>query len=229
MNSLLPPLILGLIVLFIYAFIREARRQKNKTSDLFKKIAETHSWTYWETDKGQVQEILRDFQAVGNFYSPSLGKLPPKNVIIGAVPQGTFCFFQHMRRYDEDFAFHFNGVAIQLNQFLTESLIIRFMKGKSRLTNYFYTDFECPISEKWSKQILVYGQDKNESISRLDDTRLKTLIEHADALPWRVDLQIQKDRMAVYTAERNADIENETDFIQLKEFAQKAIEVLKNN
>ena len=72
------------------------------------------------------------------------------------------------------------------------------------------------------------GKKKNESIRRLDDASLKTLIERADALPWRVDLQIQKDRMAVYTAERNADIENETDFIKLIEFAQKAIEVLNN-
>lgn len=227
MNSLLPIFIFCVIIMFVFAFIREAKKQKKRALSFFKKIAETHSWTYRETDTGIIQEILKDFQAVGNFYSPSLGKLPPKNVIMGTAPEGTFYFFQHHRRHYEDYAFQFNVLVLELNRYVAESLIICFKKGKSKLTNHFYTNPELPISEKWTEQIIVYGKNKNESLSLLEDANLKMLIQNANSLPWRVDLQIQKDRMAVYIADRNADIEKESDFFKLKEFAQNAAEVLK--
>jgi hypothetical protein len=222
MNQLLIIFIAGVILLFVYAFIREIKKQKQASSILFKKFAEKFGWSYEEKDRGTIQEIAQDFQALGSFRSPSLGKVIPENVVIGSTPEGQMYFFQHRVRLYEGYSFQFNVCLIQLENYISESLVMRFKKKESRLTNDFYTDPELTIDGKWIEGIIVYGNNQTEVTNLLDDTTLRTLIQHSKNLPWRVDLQIQKNCIAVYIAERNADVKNETDLTKLMEFTKQA-------
>lgn len=226
MDSFIPIIIGLIIVLFIYAFIREARKQKKAASSLFQDIAGKHGWSFREEDNGIIQDLAKGFDGFGVFHSPSIGKIIPKNVISGSVPAGAFYFFQQYRRIYEGYALNFNVCFLKLGQSLCKPLVIRFKKGKKKIRNELYEHPEIPVPEKWKNDIEIFSIDENEVADLLDDVTLETLIEESKKLLWRVDAQIRQDRLAVYISERNPDIESENDFQKLLEFTQNLAESL---
>ena len=59
--------VLSFIVLFIYAMIKEGRKQKRQQSAFFKKLADRRDWEYMEEDDGTVRHLARDFEGIGIF------------------------------------------------------------------------------------------------------------------------------------------------------------------
>ena len=49
----------------------------------FKKLAERKGWKYLKEDDGTAQHVSNDFEGIGVFSSPSLGKMIPRNVVHG--------------------------------------------------------------------------------------------------------------------------------------------------
>jgi len=226
MNQVLPFVILGAIILFIFAFIKGVKKQKQAASLLFKEFADSHGWKYEEKDSGIIQRLAKDFQGIGIFSSPSLGKITPKTLMLGSIPEGQIYFFQHSVRVYQGYAFKFYVFLLQPKKPVHESVIIRFKKGKKKLSNTFYTDSEIIVDKKWSKDILVYGNNQN-SINRFFETiNLLKLIKIANELPWRVDLQIKNNCYAIYLAERNADLENNEDITRLLDFTKETAKIL---
>lgn len=211
--------IIAVILLFPILLIKEARKQKKTSMSLFENYAMSHGWTYMQEDDGTVQKLAEDLQGIGRFNSPSLGKVVPENVMIGSVPEGKNHFFQHHIRIYESNTLQFNVCLLQLKKSIVDALIIRFKKGSSRLTNDLYTIPELDMDPKWSNDVIIYGNDP-EVKDILDDTTLTKLVQKANNLPWRTDLQIKNNIVAVYIAERNASVESESDLNELIDFAE---------
>ena len=212
----------------MYAFIREARKQKQGASSLFEKFAGAKGWGFSKEDTGTIQTIAKSFQGIGQFYSPSRGKLLPHNVISGSIPEGSIHFFQHTVRVYDGYALQLNVFFLQLNTPINQSLVIRFKKGKKKISNLFYTDPEIPLDETLSGDIVVHGKDSDAILQFINTIDLSNIIRSANKLKWRVDLQIKNDRIALYLSERNADIETHEDLIALLEFLQAAVTSLKH-
>ena len=186
---------------------------------LFEIYAKSHGWTYMQKDDGTIQKLAKDFHGIGHFNSPSLGNVTPENVVIGSFPEGRIYLFQHHVRIYEGNTFQFNVCMLKLKEPIVDALIIRFKKGKSRLINDFYTMPEMDIDQKWSKDVIIYG--KHSDINNvLDEINLEKLVEKANSLPWKIDMQIKNNILAVYIAERNASFESESDLNMLTDFAE---------
>ncbi|MEL4305242.1 hypothetical protein [Methanococcoides sp. LMO-2] len=212
-------IIVAVIIIFPILLVKEAKKQKKTSIPLFENYAKSHNWTYMQEDDGTVQNLAKDLQGIGRFNSPSLGKIAPENVIIGSVPKGRIHYFQHHVRISEGNAIHLNVCLLQLKNTICDALIVRFKKESSRLTNELYTMPELELDQNWSKDVVIYGNytDINEV---LDDITLTKIVEKANELPWRIDLQIKNNLVAVYIAERNASVENESDLSALKDFTE---------
>jgi hypothetical protein len=100
-DILIPIGVLLFIALFIYAIIKEGRKQKREQSFFFKKLAERKGWKYIKEDDGTAQHVAHDFEGIGVFSSPSLGKIIPRNVVLGRTEVGRCCLFEHYTRIYE--------------------------------------------------------------------------------------------------------------------------------
>ena len=82
---------MSFIALFIYAIVKEGRKQKREQNVFFKKLANRKGWNYIKEDDGTVQRVAHDFEGIGVFSSPSLGKIIPRNVVLGRTEAGRCC------------------------------------------------------------------------------------------------------------------------------------------
>ncbi|AKB85514.1 hypothetical protein [Methanococcoides methylutens] len=215
--------IVAVILLFPILLVKEARKQKKTSMSVFESYAISHGWTYMQKDDGTIQKLAKDFQSIGRFNSPSLGNIIPENVVIGSVPEGKIYLFQHYVRIYEGNALQLDVCILELEKPIIDRLIIRFKKGKSRLTNDLYTMPELDIDPKWTNDVAIYKNDpKFKDV--LDDSTLTTLVQKANNLPWRTDLQIKNNLLAVYIAERNSSVESENDLSLLIDFARYTVD-----
>jgi hypothetical protein len=71
--------------------------------------------------------------------------------------------------------------------------------------------------------VVALGSDADRAARLLSAETLAKLVEGADRLPWRIDLQVRGNRVAVYLAERNADLESPEQLAQLLDFTRYAV------
>jgi hypothetical protein len=96
--------VLSFIALFIYALVKEGRKQKRERNVFFKKLADRRGWKYLKEDDGTAQRVAHDFEGISVFSSPSLGKIMPCNVVLGRIKVGRCCLFEHYTRIYEGYA-----------------------------------------------------------------------------------------------------------------------------
>jgi len=226
MNNWIPFAALAFIVLFVFAFVWEARKQKAGRAAVYKSLARQRGWTYTPEDRGPIQRIAGDFEAIGQFQSPSLGKVIPKNVVTGRVDQGDIYLFQHSRRIYEGYRYYFDVCLIRAQRPIATSLVVRFKRGKSKLDNPFYTARQWPAPSTWAQHVDVFADDAAQAAQVLPDAVLRDLVNAAERLPWRIDLEVRKERVAAYIVERNASAENSEQLEQLIAFTEQATALL---
>jgi hypothetical protein len=71
--------------IFIYAMIHTARKQRKEKAGVFRDFADKNGLRYQEEDDGKAQKFAQDFDGIGRFSSPSLGKVIPKDVVDGGL------------------------------------------------------------------------------------------------------------------------------------------------
>ena len=220
--NLIPIVALAFIALFVYAVVREARKQRRAARVLLEQFATARHWRFLEEDDGTAQELASGMEAIGVFRSPSLGARIPSNVVVGEVAEGRVCLFQHSLRVHEGYAFQWNVCLVQTQRPLCDSLVLRFLRGSPAPPNPLYAGDEIPPDPKWEQQLVAHGSDPDTAARLLPAELLAELVERADRLPWRVDLQIRGDRIAAYPAERNADLESPEQLVALFDFTRSA-------
>jgi hypothetical protein len=223
---MIPIIAVLFITLFAFAVVREARKQRSGARDLFEQFANARGWQFLEADDGTVQELASGMEAIGVFHSPSLGSRIPSNVSLGRVAEGRSCLFQHSLRVDEGRSFEWHVCLIETDRPLCDSLVLRFLRGSAAPSNPFYSNDEIVLDPKWECHVVALGSDADRAAQLLRAETLAKLVEGADRLPWRVDLQVRGDRVAVYLSERNADPESPEDLARLLDFTRYAVRCL---
>jgi hypothetical protein len=228
-QTLIPLGALLFLVLLVYAFVREARKQRSAARRLHEELARANGWRFDLVDDGTVQRASAGMEAIGCFESPSLGKMAPRNVVSGTLPEGRVWLYEHWQRISEDEAYHWNVCLIEGDSTPCAPAVIRFSDGSRTLSarNRFYTGEELPLPEPLRQQFLVYTRHPERLQSELPMDLLQKLHEAWRALPFRVDVQIRGKLVAVYPAERNATIDSLDGLEQLLGFSRQAVRVLR--
>ena len=221
--------VLSFIALFIYAVVKEARKQKRERNVFFKKLADSRAWQYIKEDDGTIQRIVHDFEGIGVFSSPSLGKIIPCNVVIGRMKAGRCCLFEHYTRIYEGYAMKCFVCVVEAQNDLGGSFVVQSRGKTGSITDNFYTGQKLSIEDDWAKGFTFYCDGKAPKKKIIPMGTLQKLSQEMANLPWRVDMQVRKDRLAVYPSSRNFQLKSVQDLERLIEFSRVAVNCLTKN
>lgn len=226
---LIPTGFLLFLVLVVYAFVREARKQRMAARRLLEELAERRSWLFAPLDEGDVQRRTGGMEAIGAFESPSLGAVLPQNVVSGTVAEGRVWLYEHSRRISEGDAYHWHVCLIEAHVSLGDPVVIRFSKGDRTLgaRNPFYVGVETPLPAPFQNEFVVYtpGDQPPPLLANL----LEQLHDAGRTLPLRVDLQIAGNVLAVYSNEKDGVADSLDGLEQLLGFARQAVRLMRSS
>jgi hypothetical protein len=220
--------VLSFITLFIYAFVKEGRKQKKQQSSLFKKLADRKDWEYIKEDDGTVQRLAQDFEGIGVFSSPSLGKMIPRNVVLGRTKVGRCCMFEHHTRIYEGYAMNWTVCLVEAKDDLGGSFVIQSRGKAGTITDNFYAGQKKSVEDDWAKGFRLYCSGEASKQDILPMQTLQKIIREMVNLPWRVDMQVRKNRLAVYPSSRNFGLKTVDDLERLIEVSCVAVNYLAN-
>ena len=228
-DILIPVGVLLFIALFIYAFVKEGRKQKRVQNVFFKKLADRRGWKYIIEDDGTAQRLAYDFEGIGVFSSPSLGKMIPRNVVFGRTKVGRCCLFEHDTRIYEGYAMKWLACVVKAQNNLGGSFVVQSRGKAGTITDNFYTGQKILIKDDWAKGYRLYCNDKIPKNEIFPMGTLQKLFQEITNLPWRIDIQVRKDRLAVYPSSRNFQLKSVQELERLIEFSQVAVNCLTTN
>jgi len=208
MKDLLIPIgLLAFIIVFVYAMIHTARKQRKSKQEIFKDFANKNGLRYLAEDDGTAQAFAQDFDGIGKFHSPSLGTIIPKDVVNGVLNDMPVILFRHRTRFMEGYTMEWFVAGLTAAESIANGCSIQFCKKKSsKDTMYLQHDVvkELPIG---SFYMVVRADSPSDAGHFMDDPALNQLAELAENLSFRPEIQIRGQRVTAYLADRNATIE----------------------
>lgn len=223
MIDILAPLALLAMIGLVVAIFLAARKQRQARGAIFESLAASSRLRYLSSDDGTAEAMAEGFEGFGRFYSPSAGKLEPKDVVMGELPEGRMCAFTHRTREVEGEGRQWCICIIDTNRQLCESALIRPRRSKWATTREVGVDPEVSFTEdpSFSEQFFVRSKHSQEVKECLNPTARELLVTTSSQLPFGPEVQIRQQRLAVYPTERNVDLESEETLSRLVELTRK--------
>jgi hypothetical protein len=220
MIDVLAPLGLLLLVGFVVAFVLAARKQQQARGRIFQELAADAGWRHLAADDGTAEALAQGFDGFARFSSPSLGKLTPKNVVLGDVDEGRLCAFVHGTREQEDQARQWFVCVIEAAKPLCGAVLVRSRRTEARRVREVGVAPEVSFDEDpdFHRRFLVRARDAAGARRCLGSEARRFLLAGAGRLPFVPEAQIRGRRLAVYLAERNAEPESVEDLSALVSF-----------
>lgn len=220
---------LGLLLFlgfFVYAMIHTARKQIKVSATAFRDFADRNGLQYQEEDDGKAQRFTKDFDGIGRFKSPSLGKIIPNDVVEGILNGAAAILFRHRVRFSEGWAREWFVAGITNDETISERCTVQFCKGSADKDTIYLQDPIVKELKIGTFLMVVRASGTSSAGKTLDDGVLKQLADLAGNLSFRPEIQIRGNRLAAYLADRNATIENSETIDNLFEFARSAVRKL---
>ncbi|MFC1813932.1 hypothetical protein ACFL03_14705 [Thermodesulfobacteriota bacterium] len=190
----------------------------------FRDFADRNGLQYQEEDdEKKAQRFAKDFDGIGQFKSPSLGKIIPNDVVEGKLNGAAAILFRHRVRFLEGWAREWFVAGITNDETISERCTVQFCKGNADKDTIYLQD---PIIKELNIGpflMVVRASGTSSAGKTLDEGVLKQLADLAENLSFRPEIQIRGNRLAAYLADRNATIENPETIDDLFEFARSAV------
>ncbi len=141
MKDVLIPLGLLLFIgFFAYAVIHTARKQRKAKAGVFRDFANKTGLRYQKEDDGKAQGFAREFDGIGRFSSPSLGKVIPKDVVDGIMNESETILFRHSIRFSEGWAREWFVAGVTCAEPIAERCAIQFCKVRGDKNTMYLQD-----------------------------------------------------------------------------------------
>jgi len=225
-DMLIPFGLLLFLVFFVYAMIHTARKQRKAKTNAFRDFADRNGLQYQEEDDGNAQRFAKDFDGIGQFNSPSLGKIIPNDVVEGMLNGAATILFRHRVRFSEGWAREWFVAGITSDETIAERCTVQFCKGSADKDAFYLQD---PIVKELNIGpflMVVRAEGASFPGKTLDVSVLKKLADLAGRLPFRPEIQIRQNRLVVYLADRNSTIEGTETIENLFEFTRNVVRKL---
>ena len=223
MKDMLIPLgVLLFIGFFIYAIIHTARKQHKEKASVFRDFAAKNRFRYQEEDDGKAQRFAQDFDGIGQFSTPSLGKVIPKDVVNGRLNGSEIILFRHSIRFSESWAREWFVAGISSTEILAERCSLQFCKRSSDKQTMYLRDPVLKEQSFGSYNMVVRAVDPFSGGKIVNEVVLKQLYDLASNLSFRPEIQVRGKRIVAYPADRNATIDDVETLENLFEFTKNA-------
>jgi hypothetical protein len=227
MKGMLIPIGLFLFIgLFVYAIIYTARKQHKAKASVFRDFANKNGLRYQEEDDGTARGFAKDFDGIGQFSSPSLGNVIPKDVVDGRLNGSEVILFRHSIRFSEGWAREWFVAGVTSNKTIAERFAVQFCRGKADKSTMYLKDPIVKEQKVGPFNVVVRTADPHSAGKILKEEVLKQLAELAGNLPFRPEIQARRNRIVVYLADRNATVDEVEALENLFEFTKSAAEYL---
>lgn len=217
MIDILAPLGLAFMVLFVVVLVRTARKQQRERSSSFRALAGDRQWTFLETDDGTAERLAEGFRDFAVFHSASLGEKRPRNVVLGAVPEGRVCLFEHGTRVYEGHARLWTICLLESGDRLGPRMRIR-PRGVPRVREPGDDPVVSLDDDRFERRFEVRSPEPDEVRTRLDTATRDLILQRADELRFQPEVQVVGRRVAAYPARRNDQAEDAAELEELLRF-----------
>ena len=226
MKDVLIPLGLVLfIVFFVYLIIHTTRKQRKAKARVFRNFADKNWLRYQEEDDGKAQDFAQDFDGIGRFSSPSLGKVIPKDVVYGIMNGSEVILFRHSIRFSEGWAREWFVSGVTSAETIAERCAVQFCKGKADKSTMYLQDPVVKEQKIGPFNMVVRATSPSYAGKIMDDSVLKQLSGLAGDLSFRPEIQVRGKRIVAYLADRNATVDDVETLVNLFEFTKRAASV----
>ena len=220
MNDVLIPLGLLLFIgFFAFAIIHTARKQQKAKAKVYRDFAESNGVHYREQDDGRAQEFARSFDGIGQFRSPSLGEVIPKDVVDGTIDGTEIILFRHSIRLSEGFAREWFVAGVTCHEHIAKRCAVQFCNGLADNSTAYLEGSVVKEQKAGPFNLLVRAATPSCAGKMVNEDVLKRLANHAEELSFRPEIQVRENRLAVYLADRNATIDDVETLEKLVDFA----------
>lgn len=223
-DMLIPIGLLLFISLFVYAIIHTSRKQYKAKAGVFRDFADKNGLRYQEQDDGTVQGFAQDFDGIGRFNSPSLGKVIPKDVVDGRLNGSEVVLFRHSIRFSEGWAREWFVAGINNDEKIAERCAVQFCKGRTDMNTMYLQDPIVKEKKVGPFNVVVRAPDLYSVGKIAEEDVLKQLADLAGNLPFRPEIQVRRKRIVAYLADRNTTIDELEALENLFEFTKRAAE-----
>ncbi len=226
MEDVLIPLgLLLFIVFFVYAIIHTIRKQHTAKARVFRDFADKNGLRYQEEDDGKAQGFAQDFDGIGRFSSPSLGKVIPKDVVYGIMNGSEAILFRHSIRITEGWAREWFDSGVTSAETIAERCAVQFCKGRADKSTMYLQDPVVKEQKIGPFNMVVRAAPPSYAGKIMDDSVLNQLSGLAGDLSFRPEIQVRGKRIVAYLADRNATVDDVETLINLFEFTKSAASV----
>jgi hypothetical protein len=226
MKDVLIPLgLLLFIVLFVYAIIHTTQKQRKAMARVFRDFADKNGLRYQEEDDGKAQAFAQDFDGIGRFSSPSLGKIIPKDVVYGTMNGLEVILFRHSIRFSEGWAREWFVSGVISAETIAERCAVQFCKGKLDKSTMYLKDPVLIEHKAGLFNLVVRAAGPSYAGKIVDDGVFKQLSGLAGDLSFRPEIQVRGKRIVAYLADRNATVDEVETLGNLFEFTMSAASI----
>jgi hypothetical protein len=227
MKDVLIPLGLLLFIgFFVYAIIHTARKQRKAKARVFRDFADKNGLRYQEEDDGKAQGFAQDFDGIGRFSSPSLGKVIPKDVVYGIMNGSEAILFRHSIRFSEGWAREWFVAGVTSAETIAERCAVQFCKGRADKSTLYLQDPVVKEQKVGPFNLVVRAASRSYAGKIVDDGVLKQLAGLAGNLSFRPEIQVRGKRIVAYLADRNVTVDDVETLGDLFEFTKSAASAL---
>ena len=227
MKDVLIPLGLLLFIgFFVYAIIHTARKQRKAKARVFRDFADKNGLRYQEKDDGKAQGFAQDFDGIGRFSSPSLGKVIPKDVVDGILNGSEAILFRHSIRFSEGWAREWFVAGVTSAETIAERCAVQFCKGRADKSTLYLQDPVVKEQKVGPFNLVVRAASRSYAGKIVDDGVLKQLAGLAGNLSFRPEIQVRRKRIVAYLADRNVTVDDVETLGDLFEFTKSAASAL---
>lgn len=226
MKDVLIPLGLLLFIgCFLYAIIHTARKQRKAKASVFKDFAKKNGLRYKDEDDGKAQGFAQNFDGIGRFSSPSLGKVIPKDVVDGILKGSEAIFFRHSIRFSEGCAREWFVAGVTSTEPIAERCAVLFFKGRPDKNTMYLQDPVVKEQKVGPFNLVVRAAGPSSAGKIMEEGVLNQLADGAGKLSFRPEIQVRGKRIMAYLADRNATVDEVETLEALFEFARSAANV----
>lgn len=226
MKDVLIPLGLLLFIgFFVYAIIHTARKQHKAKASVFRDFADKNGLRYQQEDDGTAAGFAKDFDGIGRFSSPSLGKVIPKDVVGGMLNGSEAILFRHRIRFSEGWAREWFVAGVTSAETIAERCAIQFCKRKADKSTMYLQDPVVAEQKVGPLILVVRAADPSSAGKIVELDVLKRLADLAGNISFRPEIQVRGERIVAYPADRNTTVDDVETLEKLFQFTKSAASV----
>jgi len=201
MEDVLVPLgVLLVMGVIVAALLRIAPRHDREMANAFEEFSIRHGLRYMAEDDGRVRDFVRDFDSIGYFESPSLGRVSAADVVSGTLDGVRILLFRHAASESEDEPGAWFVAGVEAREPVASRGSVQFCRQGADSDTRYLRDPVLKREEIGLFDVVVRAADASSAGELLDQQLLRQLAERAEELSLHPEIQVRDRRVVVYPA-----------------------------